>query len=282
MRTTLKGLGTMNTKEMMEIALNLAGLDYLPEDSSILVESDDVSRVLAGIDMSGPELLTAKMLGFDCVARHHPQGPSSINLGLLEARDHQEIMVRAGVPINKAQKIAKTRKTEMDRIGHSRNLMAPQQLAELLEIASLCVHTPSDLIVEKELQKRMGKLSERLDRVRLEDIVTDLKQVREFSGYEQGPRIYVGDEKSYAGRIYVIMSGGGACNLEEYKAMIDVGVGTFIVMHMKEQIVDSLKSDDRCNVVVTGHMGSDSYGFNRILDAWEARGLEIKRIGGIV
>ena len=31
-----------------------------------------------------------------------------------------------------------------------------------------------------------------------------------------------------------------------------------------------------------GHMASDSIGFNQILDAWEARGVEVTRIGGLV
>ena len=272
----------MTTKEMMEIALELAGLDYMPEDCSIIEESGDVRRILAGIDMGSAELLTAKTLGYDCVARHHPQGPANMGLGQLEARDHREIMIRAGVPINIAQKTANPRKEKMDRGMLGGNLMASKQLAQLLGIASICVHTPADLMVERGLAQRMTELEKRLERVSLKDIVDDICQVREFASNPQGPKIAVGGEDSFAGRIYVIMSGGGACTLEEYKAMIDAGVGTFVVMHMKPEVIDALAEDGRCNVVIAGHMASDSYGFNRILDAWEARGVEIKRIGGIV
>lgn len=38
----------------------------------------------------------------------------------------------------------------------------------------------------------------------------------------------------------------------------------------------------RRNVLCMGHMASDSIGFNQILDAWEARGVEVTRIGGLV
>lgn len=272
----------MTTQEMMDMAIKLAGLDGVPEDSSILVSSGDVRRVLAGIDMAGPELTSAKMLGYDCVARHHPQGPGNTRLGDLEARDHREIMIRAGVPINIAQKTAQPRKLTMDRGTHTLNVNAPVQLAKLLGIASICVHTPADLIVERDLHARMDALSERNGRATLGDILEDLAEVREFSESAQKPAIFVGDEDSYAGRIFVTMSGGGACTLEEYKAMIDAGIGTFVVMHMERTVAEGLKEDGRGNVVVAGHMASDSYGFNRILDAWEAAGLEITRIGGII
>ena len=36
------------------------------------------------------------------------------------------------------------------------------------------------------------------------------------------------------------------------------------------------------NVIIAGHMASDSIGFNRVLDAWQAEGLEVTRIGGLV
>ncbi len=41
----------MNTKEMMQIALDLAGLTEMPSDTSISVEGEDITNVLAGIDM---------------------------------------------------------------------------------------------------------------------------------------------------------------------------------------------------------------------------------------
>ena len=40
-----------------------------------------------------------------------------------------------------------------------------------------------------------------------------------------------------------------------------------------------IDSDD---VIIAGHMASDSIGMNRILDEWEKEGLEVTRIGGLV
>ena len=45
----------------------------------------------------------------------------------------------------------------------------------------------------------------------------------------------------------------------------------------------SMLETNRCNVIVCGHMASDSIGMNIILDEWErVGGIETTRIGGIV
>ena len=70
--------------------------------------------------------------------------------------------------------------------------------------------------------------------------------------------------------------------LEEYMACADAGVGTFIGMHATPEVVEGLKKFNKCNLIIAGHMASDSLGFNQILDAWEAKGIEVVRISGIV
>lgn len=44
----------MNTTEMVQIALELAQLEELPLDSSVSVPGENITRVLAGIDMAPP------------------------------------------------------------------------------------------------------------------------------------------------------------------------------------------------------------------------------------
>ena len=70
----------MKMSEMLQIALDLAGLEAMPEDSGVVYDNGkDIQKVLAGIDMSAAELMIAKQLGFDCVAQHH-QTVSSIKI----------------------------------------------------------------------------------------------------------------------------------------------------------------------------------------------------------
>ena len=66
----------------------------------------------------------------------------------------------------------------------------------------------------------------------------------------------------------------------QYSYGLDLPVYT---RNVDGNIVKSLQEDNRCNVIVCGHMASDSIGMNRILDEWErVGGIETTRIGGIV
>ena len=93
----------MNTTEMVQIALDLAQMEELPLDSSVSVPGENITRVLAGIDMGAAELTLARQLGYDCVARHHNMVPCLGKLGDLVAQSHYEKLVYYGVPVNVAQ-----------------------------------------------------------------------------------------------------------------------------------------------------------------------------------
>lgn len=274
----------MTTQEMVQIALDLAGLKELPLDSSVSVGGEHVTRVLAGIDIGVAELLLAKELGYNCVVCHHNMVPGIGRFGDLVISDHYAKMVRYGVPVNQAQKLIAHRKQEIAQELHSANLDEVPSVARLLNIPYLGLHTPADLLGERFLETRISEIYTEKDNPTLQDFMDKFMTIREFSEApkEQQPQIWVGGSDSYAGKFIVEFSGGVEPELDEYKALIDAGVGTFICMHMKNSICKALKEDNRCNVIVTGHMPSDSIGLNQILDAWEGHGLEITRIGGIV
>jgi hypothetical protein len=64
----------MNTKEIMQLSLELAGLKDVPEDSATYMSGKDIRRILFGIDAGVPELMLAKQLGYEAVIAHHPAG----------------------------------------------------------------------------------------------------------------------------------------------------------------------------------------------------------------
>ena len=112
----------MNTTEMVQIALDLAQLQELPLDSSVSVPGENITRVLAGIDMGAAELTLARQLGYDCVARHHNMVPRLGKLGELVAQSHYEKLVHYGVPVNVAQKLLEHRKRATEIMFHGSNL----------------------------------------------------------------------------------------------------------------------------------------------------------------
>jgi len=275
----------MTVKEMYQMVLDLVGLEEMPEDSGIVFDNGkEVKRVLAGIDMDNTMLMIAKQLGFDCVAQHHPAGIINAHVGDLFGRDHMKKLMECGVPINEAQRLAYANTTKRSQNMHSKNRTQMQDVAKLLDISDVAFHTPADILAERYTQKRMDALMERNPRCTVQDVIDELLTIREYKEALEGqqPEVWVGSKDSFAGRIYVEMYGVGAPTLDEYIACSNAGVGTFVVMHATPEVVEGMKKHNKSNIIVAGHMASDSLGFNQILDAWEAKGIEVVRISGIV
>ncbi|MGQ9700318.1 MAG: hypothetical protein ACUVQS_04585 [Candidatus Bipolaricaulaceae bacterium] len=130
----------MNTSEIMNLALEMAGLSEIPADSAIHVPGKGIERILVGIDLEGPELLWAK--GLDLVITHHPPGGlPALNLWQVLWR-HVELMVSYGVP----EDIARAALTDLLRENrlqnHARNYLRLPALAQKLGIAYMNIHTP--------------------------------------------------------------------------------------------------------------------------------------------
>lgn len=274
----------MNTQEMLQIALDLAGLQEIPSDTSISVEGENITSVLAGIDMGAAELALAKQLGYDCVARHHNLTPAMGKLGYLVAKDHYAKMVENGVPVNVAQKVVERRKRDVEIMMHGNNFDGGPSVARLLEMPYIGIHTPADLLGERTVEAKVREVQAKNDNPTVQEILDHLMTIREYEEAPEGqrPAIWVGQPDSYAGKVLVDFAGGLGAELDEIKAYIDAGIGTFVFMHIDAASVKALQEDNRCNVLVMGHMASDSIGFNQILDAWEAKGVKTTRIGGLV
>ena len=130
----------------------------------------------------------------------------------------------------------------------------------------------------------MDALSANNPRCTVGDVINELMTIREYKEALEGqqPEVWVGSKDSFAGKIYVEMYGVGAPSLDEYIACADAGVGTFVGMHATPEVIEGLRKHNKANLVIAGHMASDSLGFNQILEAWEAKGIEVVRISGIV
>jgi hypothetical protein len=266
----------------MEIALELAGLKEVPADSGIIVDGNDMKKVLFGVDMETPEIMLAKQLGYDGVITHHPKGGSPM-VEMHQVMDNQiDRMVQAGVPINKAQKALADRKEEVEHNHHVTNYDRAVSAARLLEMPFIAVHTPADLIGERTVQEHLDRRLGKSPRATLKDVTACLLELPEYQNSIVKPKIWVGREDSYAGRIWVTMAGGTGGGAKVTQAYFDAGVGTLVVMHMGEDVLKAVKQQGIGNVVVAGHMPSDSVGINRIIAGLEKSGLKVTRMAGVI
>lgn len=272
----------MKTQEMIRLALDLAGLETLPCDSKLIVEGNDVKRVLFGVDMETQELLLAKSLGFDCVVSHHPHAGSAM-IDFSQVMDAQiDKMVSFGVPINRAQKALRKKQLTVDIGMHVSNYDRVASAAKLMAMPYFNIHMPADLITENWLQAELDKAFGNAPKTTIGDVLERLKNMDAYSNVPAGPIIRVGGEKDYAGRIAVLMAGGTNGGAEVFKAYFEAGVGTIIAMHMPEDVKKAVEEQGYGNVIIAGHMASDSIGLRKIAQLWREHGLEVVTMSGIL
>jgi len=124
----------VNTEEIMELSLKLAGLKGVPEDSAIYVSGGNIEKILFGIDAGVPELLLAKQLGCDAVIAHHQQGgTATINFHQVFKR-HIQQMEDAGIPTEEAEKAVRKKLEQLEVQAHTRNYGHAVDFAKLLKI----------------------------------------------------------------------------------------------------------------------------------------------------
>ena len=272
----------MNTKEILNLVLEMAGMAEVPGDTGILVEGDNIKKVVIGVDMGTAEILLAQQLGADLVIGHHPVGGTTRSQFPEVMKRQYDKMVEAGITINRAQKALAKKIGQVERAGHAGNYDQAWSAARLLKMPFMGIHSPTDVLAERAVEAKLAEGLKDKPRATLQDILDILNEMPEYDKTLSKPVIRVGSAGDFAGRPLVIMAGGTNGGVDVIKAYFDAGVGTTISMHMPEDVITAVKEQNIGNVVVAGHMASDSVGLNIFIKALEERGLEVVRMSGII
>jgi len=270
----------MTTEKLMDIALELSGRKEMPHDCEITVRGENIKKVLMGVDMDTPELMLAKQLGYDLVVSHHPRNTNPNMLDVLD--EHIGKLEALGVPRNKSQKMINTRKDELSYNQHVSNSRRSESAAQLLNMPFMSIHTPADVIGERVVQEFLDKKFKDKPETTVQDIADALEELGEYKNSARKPVIRVGDKKSYAGKIYVLMSGLTGPGADVLKEYFEAGVGTLVMMHIPEADAKKLKEQNIGNVLIAGHTSSDSFGLNHIAAEWAKHGVETTMMSGVV
>ncbi|MFA6553707.1 MAG: NGG1p interacting factor NIF3 [Patescibacteria group bacterium] len=245
-----------------------------------------VKRILVGIDIGTEELLLAKELSkqkpIDLVLSHHPLGPALA--GLHEVMDLQaEIFAGYGVPITVAERLMTMRLEEVSRLIAGSNHSRPLDAARLLGLDVMCTHTATDNIVANYLHGLIKKQGKKLERV--SDVMKMIKSIPEYQvaiKQKSGPMLFAGSLDRYAGKIALSeVTGGTSGSKEMYEKLSQAGIGTIIGMHMHEEYKKEAEKQ-HINVLIAGHMSSDSLGMNFFLDEIEKKGVEVIPCSGLI
>ena len=250
---------------------NKAAIKFYP-DTAILYGSPDtrIKRVMVGIDIEAAELLLAERIraagGLDLVLAHHPEGRAYASLyKVMELQ--ADLLRKIGLSEKVARELLEERMLEVERKVLPQNHNRPVDAARLLDMPFMCVHTPADNQVfdfmhKLMLQKRPKKVQDIID------ILCGIAEYKEAQNSSSGPRILLGSPRRPVGKILVEMTGGTEGSKDVFDKLYRVGVRTLLSMHLSEEHLKKVK-DANLNVVIAGHISSDTLGLNLLLDRIE-------------
>ena len=258
---------------------------YMDSNVYNVVDAEkEVKRVLVGIDIGPDEVMLAKYLGekqgkeIDLVIAHHPIGK-----GLAQLADVMDLQADVcnyyGVPINVAEGLMKERISEVARGVNASNHQRTVNTAQLIGVSLMNSHTPCDNLAAKFLKNFVEERKPE----RIGDLIKILKEIPEYKEAMKigvGPKIFVGALDNRCGKIALSeITGGTEGSPKLYEKMAQAGVGTVVGMHISEEHKKEAEQA-HVNIVIAGHISSDSLGVNLFVDELEKQGIEIVPCSG--
>lgn len=249
--------------------------------------SKNIKRIMAGIDIDTSELMMSRYLSnhnpkapIDLVLGHHPEGKALADLSDV-MHLQADVLSQYGVPINIAEGLMKVRISEVSRGVSASNHFKEVDAARLLGMNFMNVHTPADNLVARFVEAKITKDKPET----VGDVLKSLLEIPEYKEAEirgAGPRLFTGSEENSVGKIaFSEITGGTSGSAKLYEKMAQAGIGTIISMHQSEEHRKEAEAA-HINVVIAGHISSDSIGMNLFLDELEKRGVEIVPCSGLI
>ena len=266
----------------MAMVNRLASCAQTPPDSEVYVDGE-VRRVFVGVDVDLGELLLARSLGADGVIAHHPIG-SRARLGLAEVIERHEAQMRAeGIPVEVAHEKMLERQRPVAHALHTTNYDRVVDAARQLHIPMMNIHLAADLIGRQYFIDFVGRVVDG-GATTVGGLLRELKTVPEMVASLVQPELWLGEGDNPVGRWVVQMAAGTNGGAPVYRTYYEHGIDTILAMHIDERDLRELEQLERpqANLVITGHMPSDSIGMNRVIDALEAEGLEVIAGSGVI
>jgi len=261
----------------MELSLKISNIKQTPKDSTIYVDGDKIKKILFCIDAGISELLLAKKLKCDAVIAHHPVGGiAAIHFHEVFKR-HVQQMTDAGIPKEKAEDAVKKRLEELEVEAHTRNYAQAIDVAKLLEMPFMNIHTPLDNVGRQIMSKQISKKTSKNST--LEEVITALEELSEFRNALTKIKIRLGKPENKAGKVVVSHGAGTNGGYEIAKTYFDHGISTVIYIHVGIGDLAKLKAENKGNLIITGHIASDSVGINPFIKELEKKDITVMRIG---
>jgi len=274
----------MDSEGILRLSLDLAHQKEVPADTGIDVPALDVRRILIGIDVDPGVLVMAKQLAYDLVISHHPTGGLAVlNFPEVLAR-HGDILERHGVPRAAARAAVLEMQRGRQPGAHAENYDHLPSVARLLGIGLMCIHNPCDEIgrrvMHETLQEKLGEAP------RVRDAIAILSGLPEFRAAKTRIVLRMGRDDNPLGRWAVHHGAGTNGGFVIARTAFDHGIDTVFYIHVDaaslHRLHETYGEDGAKNLVVTGHVASDSIGLNVLVRELRARGIQVDTFSGII
>ncbi|EKD56306.1 MAG: hypothetical protein ACD_58C00237G0002 [uncultured bacterium] len=258
-------------------------------DTRVLYEESSpksIKHVLTGIDIDTSELLLAKEISnnsnkIDLIISHHPLGSALHGIHDVVSKMQSEMLADLGIPINISESYIEERTTQLNRTLSPGNHNRTVDNAKLLGLSLMCTHTIADNLAYQFVKKHVEKSKPST----IQDLIDCLKNIKEYSIASKigaGPKIFNGNPKRHCGKItFCELAGGTNGSKNIYERMSHAGYATVVGMHMPEEYLEEAKKA-HLNIIIAGHMSSDSLGMNLFLDHLESNGIKVTSCSGLI
>jgi len=266
----------------MKMALDMVGFEAIPADSEIHVPGDSIRRILVGIDIGSAELLIAKEQGYDAVIAHHPAGGRARLEGWKVFEKHVDQMREAGIPEKDAREAIQKKISTLEIETHSVNYDHVPSIARHLRMPFMNIHNPLDELGRRHVNEVIQRLLSTKEDATVADLMEAIRGIPEFQQASTEIKLRHGAFSNRAGRAvfsHAAYTNGG---YEVAKAYYRHGVDTVVYIHISEHDLARLRADGVGNLIVTGHVASDSVGINPFLAELRKKGIQVDTISGII
>lgn len=274
----------MDTQEILDLALSLARQAAVPADTGVDVSAKDVRKLLFGIDVDSGEIVMAKQMGYDLVISHHPTGGSAVLDFPKVLAKHGDILIRHGVPKAAAEAAVRELQDEREPVAHRENYDRLPSVARMVGIGLMCIHNPCDEIGRRVMDETLRAHLPPSPRVR--DAIDVLYGVPEFRAARTRILVRMGALDNPLGKWAVHHGAGTNGGFPVARAAFENGIDTVFYIHVDaghlRRLHEVFGREGAKNLIVTGHVASDSIGVNVLVRELRSRGIRVDTYSGIV
>jgi hypothetical protein len=281
----------VSTDQLMQIALERAGMTEIPADSAIYHPGTRISNVLVGLEVGVAELFMARQLGYHAVISYAPAGNTG-PVWDLAVEQHRQMMLDVGVDEDDRMQDELHDLTYSLRI-HAASLVTGRApaLAREVDLPFLNIQTPIAKITQSIVQSLVDDVQATNPKATVADLCDALRHLPSFAADSASLSLdFTKDPTNPLGRV-AVLSGLMVPPLPSFvSAYFNLGFDTLCIEATEiTTLTDSVfyyatlqeEASETHNIILLGHMACAALGMARYVADLRARGLEVTVMGDL-